>query len=153
MKVTFIYPDFFQYADGSFMPEGRIYLGIAYLSAVLKEAGHETSLIHVVEPPEREWLVERVKAEAAGPRRVLQHHPHVPPRGANGRAGCARRLGVPAVCGGVHPTIAPGRGRQTRRASTSPAVGEAEETLVELCGALEAGREPSRVSRALARQR
>ncbi len=38
MKVTFIYPDFFQYEDGSFMPEGRMYLGVAYLSAVLKQA-------------------------------------------------------------------------------------------------------------------
>jgi len=51
LKVTFIYPDFFQYPDGTFMPEGRIYLGIGYLSAVLKQMGHETSLVHVVEPP------------------------------------------------------------------------------------------------------
>ena len=106
MKVTFVYPDFFQYPDGSFMPEGRIYLGIACLSAVLKEAGHETSLVHVVAPPTKEELVERVLAEEpdlVGFSSTTHMFRHV-----RRWAGWLREESdVPTVCGGVHPTIAP----------------------------------------------
>jgi anaerobic magnesium-protoporphyrin IX monomethyl ester cyclase len=141
LKVTFIYPDFFQYPDGSFMPEGRIYLGIATLSAVLKEAGHETSLIHVVAPPEREWLVERVKEhkpDLVGFSSTTHMFRHV----ASWAGWLRGELDVPVACGGVHPTIA------TREVAETPGidfacVGEAEDTLLELCGALSAGEDPS----------
>ena len=139
MKVTFIYPDFFQYPDGSFMPEGRIYLGVAYLSAVLKKAGHETSLVHVVEPPEKEWLLERVRAEApdlVGFSSTTHMFRHVALM-----AGWLREeTRIPTVCGGVHPTIAPGEVARTPGIDIA-CRGEAEETLLELCGALEAGRD------------
>lgn len=137
MKVTFIYPDFFQYADGSFMPEGRIYLGIACLSAVLKEAGHQTSLIHVVEPPGREWLVERVAAEAPdliGFSSTTHMYRHV----ARWAGWLREESGLPVVCGGVHPTIAPEEVIGTPGIDFA-ALGEAEATLLELCEALEAG--------------
>lgn len=143
MKVTFVYPDFFQFPDGGFMPEGRIYLGIASLSAVLKEAGHETSLVHVVEPPEREALVERVRAERPdliGFSSTTHMFRHV-----SRWAGWLREdLGVPAACGGVHPTIAP------EEVSGTPGIdfaciGEAEQTVVELCEALESGRDATGV--------
>ena len=106
MKVTFVYPDFFQYADGTFMPEGRIYLGVAYLSAVLKREGHETSLVHIVEPPDREWLVERIMDESpdlVGFSSTTHMFRHVAKW-----AGWLRECGdVATVCGGVHATIAP----------------------------------------------
>ena len=143
MKVTFIYTDFFQYADGSFMPEGRVYLGIAYLAAVLKEAGHQVSLVHVVEPPEREWLVERVRSEAPdliGFSSTTHMYRHV----ARWAGWLREELQTPAVCGGVHPTIAPEEVAST--AGIDFAVrGEAEDTLLELCDALEKGRDPTAI--------
>ncbi len=141
MKVTFIYPDFFQYENGTFMPEGRIYLGIAYLSAVLKQAGHESSLIHVVEPPTREWLIEKVRAEApdlVGFSSTTHMYRHV----AEWAGWLREETDVPAICGGVHPTIAPDEVINTPGMDFL-ARGEAEDTLLELCEALEAGRDPS----------
>ena len=141
MKVTFVYPDFFQYADGSFMPEGRIYLGIAYLSAVLKKAGHQTSLVHVVAPPGREELLERVKDESpdlVGFSSTTHMFRHVG-RWASWLRG---ELGITTICGGVHPTIAPEEVVNTPGIDIA-CVGEAEETVVELCDALEEGRDCS----------
>lgn len=139
MKVTFIYPDFFQYADGTFMPEGRIYLGVGYLSSVLKAAGHTTSLIHVVAPPGREWLAERVREESpdlVGFSSTTHMFRHV-----SRWAGWLREdVGVATVCGGVHPTIAPEEVIATDGIDIA-CRGEAEVTLVELCEALEAGRD------------
>jgi anaerobic magnesium-protoporphyrin IX monomethyl ester cyclase len=144
LKVTFIYPDFFQYPDGTFVPEGRLYLGLGYLSAVLRLAGHETSLVHIVEPPEREWLVERVKAESPdliGFSSTTHMFRHV----ARWAGWLRDELDVPAACGGVHPTIA------TEEVIRTPgidfaAVGEAEDTIVELCEALEQGDDPSAIA-------
>ncbi|MHB8894433.1 MAG: B12-binding domain-containing radical SAM protein [Candidatus Geothermincolia bacterium] len=143
MKVTFVYPDFFQYPDGTFMPEGRIYLGIAYLSAVLKAAGHETSLIHVVEPPERGWLVEKVTAEApdlVGFSSTTHMFRHV----AQWAGWLRDETGLPTACGGVHPTIATEEVVRTRGIDFA-VVGEAEDTIVELCRALETGSDPTSV--------
>jgi len=141
VKVTFVYPDFFQYADGSFMPEGRIYLGIAYLSAVLKKAGHQTSLVHVVAPPGREELLERVKGESpdlVGFSSTTHMFRHVG-RWASWLRG---ELDITTICGGVHPTIAPEEVVNTPGIDIA-CVGEAEETVVELCDALEEGRDCS----------
>lgn len=144
MKVTFIYPDFFQYPDGSFMAEGRIYLGIAYLSAVLKEEGHRVSLIHAVSPPEREWLVARVEEEAPdliGFSSTTHMFRHV-----SKWAGWIReKTDVTTVCGGVHPTIAPLEVVRTGGIDIA-CRGEAEQTMVELCRRMEGGREYSHVS-------
>jgi radical SAM superfamily enzyme YgiQ (UPF0313 family) len=143
LKVTFIYPDFFQYEDGTFMPEGRIYLGVAYLSAVLKQAGHQASLIHVVEPPDREWLVEKVRSEApdlVGFSSTTHMYRHV----ARWAGWLREETDLPAVCGGVHPTIAPDEVINTPGIDFA-AIGEAEDTLLELCDALERVRDPSGV--------
>jgi anaerobic magnesium-protoporphyrin IX monomethyl ester cyclase len=137
LKVTFIYPDFFQYPDGSFMPEGRIYLGIGYLSAVLREAGHETSLVHVVEPPGRDWLARRIREESPdllGFSSTTHMFRHV-----SRWAGWLREdVGTMTVCGGVHPTIAPGEVVETPGIDIA-CLGEAERPLVELCDRLEEG--------------
>lgn len=143
MKVTFVYPDFFQYADGGFMPEGRMYLGVAYLSAVLKKAGHQTSLIHLVAPPERDSFLASIEAESPdllGFSSTTHMFRHVARMAGWLREGAF----LPTVCGGVHPTIAP------EDVIGTPGIdiacrGEAEETLLELCEAMEAGRDFSRI--------
>jgi anaerobic magnesium-protoporphyrin IX monomethyl ester cyclase len=144
LKVTFVYPDFFQFPDGGFMPEGRLYLGIAYLSAVLKQAGHETSLVHVVEPPGREWLVERVlsgRPDLVGFSSTTHMFRHV----ARWAGWLRDATGVPVACGGVHPTIATGEVALTRGIDFA-VIGEAEDTIVELCAALEKGGDPTGIA-------
>ncbi|MBU1672027.1 MAG: B12-binding domain-containing radical SAM protein [Actinobacteria bacterium] len=143
MKVTFVYPDFFQFADGGFMPEGRMYLGVAYLSAVLKEAGHRTSLVHLVAPPERDWFLARIEEEAPdliGFSSTTHMFRHV----ARMAGWLSEGDSPPVACGGVHPTIAP------EDAIWTPGIdiacrGEAEQTLLELCEAMEAGSDFSRI--------
>ena len=125
------------------MPEGRLYLGIAYLSAVLKEAGHETSLVHVVAPPTADELLERVEAHSpdlVGFSSTTHMFRHV-----RRWAGWLREeTDIPTVCGGVHPTIAPGE--VVKAAGIDMAMrGEAEESIVELADAMERGRDFSRI--------
>jgi len=143
VKVTFIYPDFFQYPDGTFMPEGRIYLGVAYLSAVLKERGHEVSLIHVVRPPEREWLISKVKEES--PDLIgLSSTTHMFRHAAKWASWLSDELDIPIACGGVHATISPEEVISTKGISIA-CIGEAEETITELCDAMEAGKDYSKI--------
>lgn len=126
------------------MPEGRIYLGIAYLSAVLKAAGHETSLVHVVEPPERDSLVERVRAEKPdllGFSSTTHMFRHV----ARWAGWLRDETGIAAACGGVHATIATDEVLSTDGIDFA-VIGEAEDTLLELCDAIESGRDPSRIA-------
>lgn len=142
MRVTFIYPDFFQFPDGSFLPEGRIYLGIAYLSAVLRNAGHSVCLVHLVAPPDREQLVETVKSQNpdligfSSTTHMFRHTARI--------AGWLAGLKIPSICGGVHPTIAPEEALSTFGIDMI-CIGEGEQTILELCQAMEADRDYSKV--------
>ncbi len=142
MRVTFIYPDFFQFPDGSFLPEGRIYLGIAYLAAVLKNAGHSVSLVHLVAPPEREQLVETVKSHDpdligySSTTHMFRHIARI--------AEWLSALKIPTICGGVHPTIAPLEALSTSGIDMI-CIGEGEQTILEACEAMEADRDYSKI--------
>jgi radical SAM superfamily enzyme YgiQ (UPF0313 family) len=137
MKVTFVYPDYFETQDIHTEPQGRVYLGIGYLSASLKRAGHEVELVHLIEPTGRSELIELVSR--TGPGMVAFSATSLQFSKVRAMSSWVKEeLDVPTVCGGVHPTIAP------EEALTAPGldficVGEGEEALVELCGALEAG--------------
>ena len=58
MRVTFVYPDYFETMEIHTEAQGRVYLGIGYLSAFLKRGGHNVELIHMIEPFERRELVD-----------------------------------------------------------------------------------------------
>jgi len=61
LKITFVYPDLEpQVLDWA----GHFYHGIAILSAVLKQQGHHTSLIHITQPVQKDDLIERIRKEA-----------------------------------------------------------------------------------------
>ena len=144
MRVAFVYPDFFAYDDGSFMSEGRIYLGIGYLSAYLKREGHRTSLLHLVRPLGEEEFKERLAA--ARPDLVaFSSTTHLFPHVRKWAAWAKQRLpGVPTVCGGAHATIDP-EGALLSSELDLVCLGEGEEALAELCAALEEGRDHRRV--------
>ena len=137
MKVTFVYPDYFETQDIHTEPQGRVYLGIGYLSAFLKNGGHGVELIHLIKPVERRDLIEKI----AGTEPDLVAFSATTMQFGKVRtygSWVKEDLGLPAICGGVHPTISP------EEAIAEPGidficVGEGEEAFLELCDAMESG--------------
>ena len=134
MKVLFIYPNLYAQVGFNY--------GVAFLSSVLKRAGHDTALINVNEklgaPPSEDALVKRVEAEAPGLvgfSLVTTQFQY-----ALEMAGAIRRAlpGVPIVAGGVHATMDP-RGVLESGVFDYACVGEGEGALLDLAAALETG--------------
>ena len=143
MRVTFVYPDYFQYDEEHYLPEGRIYLGIGYLSAYLRREGHETSLIHLVRPVGREELLERVREEDPDVL-AFSSTTHMFPHVRKWVQWIKDEMDIFTICGGVHPTLDPA-GTLEEAPLDAVCLGEGEEALAELCAALEEGRDPSRI--------
>ncbi|MDD5667574.1 MAG: cobalamin-dependent protein, partial [Actinomycetota bacterium] len=141
IKVTFLYPDFFSYDEERFLPEGRIYLGIGYLSAFLKREGHRTSLIHMVRPLDRDALMARVSEESPD-LLAVSSTTHMFPHVRKWLEWIKDDLDIYTICGGAHPTIDP-LGALEGAPLDAICLGEGEEALAELCAALEEGRDPS----------
>ncbi len=139
MKVTFVYPDFFQYSDEHYMAEGRIYLGIGYLSAYLKREGHETSLIHLVRPVTEDEFRARLEAESPD-LLAFSSTTHMFRHVAKWASWAKRQSDTLTICGGAHPTIDP-EGALAGSELDMVCRGEGEEALVELTAALQEGRD------------
>lgn len=136
MKVTFVYPDQLP-ADPGW--QGHYYCGLGVLSAVLKRAGHETSLIHLTQPEVRdEAFLARLGDEQPGllafscttfaftlAARLAQLAKRVRPE-------------LVTVCGGLHPTLAPEEVIDTPGFDVL-CRGEGEQALLELVQRIEAG--------------
>lgn len=138
MKVTFVYPDYFETQEIHTEPQGRVYLGVGYLSAVLKRGGHETELVHLVRPVGREELAEtvsRTRPDAvAFSATTLQFG-----RIRELASWLKQDLGTTTICGGVHPTIDP-ESALSEEAIDYICVGEGEEAFLEFCDSIDAGR-------------
>lgn len=137
MKVSFVYIDRNE-ADPEW--SGYYYTGIALLSAILKQAGHETSLIHFIKPEIRdEEFVEQLNEERpdvlAFSCTTLAFMPSIR------LAQLARDLrpDLTIACGGLHPTLAP-----EKVINTPPfdilCRGEGEHALLELVQCIDEGR-------------
>ena len=139
MKVLFIYPD----ADSQL---GFNY-GLAQISAVLKQAGHEVRLIQICEQlaplPEESELQAQAAAfdpDVIGFSVVTNQWPYV-----EKIAGWLRKtLDVPFVCGGIHATVAP---EEVLASGMFDYIftGECEEAFLEFVNVLERGGDPSGV--------
>jgi len=141
MKVLFVYPSI----D---CPAGVSH-GIASLSAVLKQAGHETSLIHVCEHlwpiPSNAEIIERIKSYEPGIigfSVMSQQYGWTCDLVRDIRAAGIR---TPVCIGGVHCTMVP------EEVTTSGlfdyvAVGEAEYPFLDLVNRLERGEDTSTVA-------
>jgi len=138
MKVTFVYPDYFGTQDVHTEPQGRVYLGIGYLSSALKRAGHSVELLHIVAPIPRDEIIASISRSGADlvafSATTLQFS-----KVKELASWVKEDLGLPVACGGLHPTIAPEE-TIAEKCIDYVCVGEGEEALLELCGALEAGR-------------
>jgi len=118
----------------------KYYHGLGYLSSVLKEGGHETSLIYLQREPARDNFLERVAAvapELMAFSSTTHQYPYV--------ERCARWIkgSVPELCtvvGGIHPTLVP------EETLANPAfdvvcVGEGEYPLLDMVTAMQEGRD------------
>jgi anaerobic magnesium-protoporphyrin IX monomethyl ester cyclase len=137
MKVTLVYPDILEGASWT----GYYYSGVGILAAVLKEAGHDVSLLHVThELTQREFL-DRLS-------------PHLPKNGpklvgfsvTSNMFPFARRwsrwvkedLGGTVLFGGIHPTLSPEASIRLPFVDAI-CVGEGEQAIVEMVDRLEKG--------------
>ncbi|MDP2728840.1 MAG: radical SAM protein, partial [Dehalococcoidia bacterium] len=135
MKVTFVYPDILYPHIPSW--SGTFYTGIGYLAAVLKKAGHEVSLIHITHPVSEQAYVEML-GRGAPDLIAFSATTNMFPYVALWAQWSKQNLGVPTICGGIHPTLNP---EETIDNSHIDMLcrGEGEEAIVELCGRLERG--------------
>lgn len=130
MKVLFVYPNIIE------SPKD-ISLGIAYLSAILKQAGHKTDLIDSTFGMTDEEIIE--KANSFKPDLIavtaasndFHHAIHIAEI-------LKKNSNAPIICGGYHPTIAPEE-VISKEYFDIICIGEGEFALLELLNSLENG--------------
>jgi radical SAM superfamily enzyme YgiQ (UPF0313 family) len=117
---------------------------VGSLSAVLKRAGHCTSLLHLEKDVPSKWLllqIERFKPDLIAMSTTTHQFPYI-----RKYAGWIKQhFTTPIVCGGIHPTLAPHE-VIAEEGIDMVCVGEGEYPLLELVNGLEKGREISKVS-------
>ncbi len=129
MKVLFIYP----IPPTCYIPQGFSH-GIGYLSAMLKRAGHETALLclETVDVP-----VIQAKVEAFRPDLIAISSTSDQFELTRSLVPVINSLsGVPVIIGGIHATVAPEEAIEVP-GILGICIGEGEEAIVELVGALE----------------
>jgi anaerobic magnesium-protoporphyrin IX monomethyl ester cyclase len=137
MKVLFIWPNF----DCPVGPS----IGVSYLSAALKQAGHETKCLHICEWLDYPFDVERATADAAaydpGLIAVSSGTNHYPDCKLLAEAFKSAMPETPIIFGGMHTTL------NVQEVIGVPwidfaNVGEGDDSIVELANALENGGNP-----------
>lgn len=135
MKILFVYP----------VPPPRFQIlryqqGIGSISAVLKKAGHSTSLLYL-------WRSENEALDGC----IREFQPDLVALSLTSgffELGCAvarrvkERFNLPVLLGGIHPTLRPEEAIAADGVFAI-CVGEGEYPTLELCAALEAGRDPT----------
>ena len=141
MKVTLVYPDVLLHRPDW---TGYFYYGIGLLSSVLKQAGHQTSLIHIVQPIKQSEFIKRVRDE--NPDLIgfssTSHMFSLVRELASWLV--EARIEIPTICGGIHPTIAPDDAIGTNGIDII-CRGEGESPLLELCKKMENNEDISRI--------
>ncbi|MBI4319110.1 MAG: cobalamin B12-binding domain-containing protein [Chloroflexi bacterium] len=142
MRVCFVYPD----VEGAHRYGAKkFYHGIGYLSSVLKEKGHHTSLVYAQQEPTKE----RFLAEVLGNHADLVGFSSTTNQFSYVRAWASwlkeAAPEIHTICGGVHPTLVP----ETVIAEPgidTVCVGEGEYPLLELAESLQAGQRPVQIA-------
>ena len=139
MRVLFIYPDILPGKHFS----GYYYMGVGYLAAVLKRAGHVPSLLHITKPIEKADLIRAVK-EYRPDLIAFSSTTNMFPYVKIWAKVITENYDVPTICGGIHPTLSPVDSISTEGLDMI-CRGEGEGALVELCDAIESGKEVERI--------
>jgi len=144
VKVLFVYPDFTLDIDPATkrflaLEEGGWYMeGLASMSAVLKEKGHDVALYHIIRPVDRDAFTLRLQREQpdlVGFTTGTRSFPFV----KEYARWVKDTLDVPIICGGYHPDSFPEEVVAVPEIDIV-SLGEGEETLAELCDRLAEGR-------------
>jgi len=146
MKILFIYPNLYAQIGFNY--------GVSFLSAVLKQRGHETALINVNDKLGYPLDLERIRRDVSAFRPDLIGFSIVTNqyRYATEIAGSLReRTGVPMIAGGVHVTMAP-EDVLLDGSFDYACVGEGDEALAELVDRLEKGEPTDNVPNIWARK-
>ncbi len=138
MKIAIVYPEYYLTGLLAEKPQGRVFLGVAYLASALKRAGHDFELYHVIREPQRDEFI----------RRLRKMHPDVVgfscttpmfPKVQMMAAWVKEDLALPTIIGGAHATLDP-EGCLEEPHLDYLCIGEGEAAVVEFADALEAGR-------------
>lgn len=140
MKILFVYPDLTGGARGW---TGHFYSGLGYLSAVLKVAGHDVGLIHLIKPLSREEFIGQLDQQAPD---IVGFSTTSPMYSYTRQYAAWVREWRPVftVCGGVHTTLCPEE-VISDVFFDAVCVGEGEEAILELTDALATGRDYTRI--------
>jgi anaerobic magnesium-protoporphyrin IX monomethyl ester cyclase len=111
-------------------------LSFLYLAATLRRAGHEISVLDASAPHAPRDILE--EARKASPDLIGIHCKTLYAQDSYRLAKELRQLEIPLVCGGPHPTVAPLE--PLAHGFDFSIAGEGEETLTELCDALDGKR-------------
>ena len=134
MRITFVYPDL---ATDEPTYTGYFHQGIASLSAILKKAGQQTSLIQFTKEITEGEFQEKIKA--LNPDLIgFSSTAHVFPFVRKYAAAVKKIKNIPIVCGGVHPTICPEEVIADENIDII-CRGEGDLAMVELCLRMENG--------------
>lgn len=118
--------------------------GIAVLSALAREAGYETDLLHLTSEPSRE--VFQRKIAACRPDLIaFSANSHYARRLQEWTTWAAAGSGVPVIVGGIHATLAPQEVISLPDV-TYVCVGEGEGALLDLCRTLADGTDPAGIA-------
>ncbi len=134
MRITFVYPDL---ATDEPTYTGYFHQGIASLSAILKRAGQQTSLIQFTKEITEGEFQEKIKA--LNPDLIgFSSTAHVFPFVRKYAEAVKKIKNIPIVCGGVHPTICPEEVIADENIDII-CRGEGDLAMVELCLRMENG--------------
>lgn len=135
-KVLLVYPDFVE-ARGATQMKGSYSEGLASISAVLKEGGHEVALYHMNAPAGQDKFSQVIKNHGADVV-AFTAWTFVFPQ-VKKLIGWAKKAGAPfTLCGGYHATLAPEEVIRTEGLDAL-CIGEGEYPLLELCDRLGRG--------------
>ena len=142
MKVLFILPDF-NYLDFITDYSGFNHIGLAHLSACLKQANHKTKLLHLTKELPVKELIKLIKD--ANPDLICytafsnQFHyiQKIAPL-------IREEIKIPTVCGGIHATVDPENTIKVEGIDFV-CIGEGEKCLVELANKLEKKKDVSQI--------
>jgi len=135
IHMLLCYPDFVEETKHIRTIPGNYSEGLASISAVLKQAGHRVSLLHLTYMPDRAEFLERVRAAAPDVLGFSVRTTAMPfVRDMAGWLADALP-DVHVTCGGYHPTLAPEETLALPGVG-SVCVGEGEYPLRDLCDAL-----------------
>jgi radical SAM superfamily enzyme YgiQ (UPF0313 family) len=137
MKFLLIYPDF------CFGSRGKYYEGAAIISAMLKQAGHKVSFLHLNTKVSADYICDAIKENSPdliGFSSTSHMFFYI--------AECAKvikkKFNIPIICGGKHPTLCPDSAI-SEEGLDMICVGEGEYAIVELCDSLEHGKDIDKI--------